>query len=149
MTGTLGEEGLYGFLTTVSKGRVAEVMCKTGCRDDLSYLLKQCVLQFGTLAADNALGNVIAKRHAHAGHFQRVCQTVVYEDASRQWEYLRLVLQPAKRCRENQSVVVAFKLRAVVVPLGMAVLLPQPFVRYQLFPVHNRLQNYKIIMNYT
>jgi hypothetical protein len=47
----------------------------------------------------------------------------MYEDAARQGEDLHLVLQTTKRCRENQSVIVALELRAVVMPLRVAVFL--------------------------
>ena len=60
----------------------------------------------------------------------------MYEDTSRQREYLRLVLQSAERCRKDQSVVVALKLRTVVMTLAMTVLLSESFVTDELFPVH-------------
>ena len=52
-------------------------------------------------------------------------EAVVNEDASRQWKHLSLVLQTAKRSRENQSVVVAFKLRPFVFLVRMKILLPK------------------------
>ena len=60
----------------------------------------------------------------------------MYEDASRQREHLRLVLQSAERCRKDQSVVVALKLRTVVMAFTMTVLLSESFVTDELFPVH-------------
>ena len=120
----------------MAKRRIAQVVRQTGCGHDLPYLLKQRVAQLRA-ALNDTLSHIVAKRHSHAGNLQRVCQSVVYEDASRQGEHLRLVLQASERCRENQSVIVTLKLRAVVVPFHMAVLLPQPLIRYQLFPVHH------------
>ena len=68
--------------------------------------------------------HVVAERHAHGGHFERVGEAVVHEDAARQGEHLRLVLQAAEGCREDETVVIALELRAVVVALQVAVLLP-------------------------
>ena len=72
--------------------------------------------------------DIVTERHAHTGHLQRVCEPVVHEDAARQGEYLCLVLQSAERSRENQTVVVAFELRPVVMSLGMPILLPESLV---------------------
>ena len=44
-------------------------------------------------------------------------QAVVYEDASRQWKYLCLVLQASERRREDQAVIVSLKRSPVVFPL--------------------------------
>jgi hypothetical protein len=52
----------------------------------------------------------------------------MYEYASWQREHLCFVLQSAEWGREDEPVIVAFKLGAVVVTFRMAVLLPQPFV---------------------
>ena len=64
-------------------------------------------------------------------------QPVVHEDAAGQGEHLRLVLQPAEGGRENKPVIVAFELRTVVVSLGVPMLLSEPFVAYQLLPIHH------------
>ena len=64
-------------------------------------------------------------------------EAVVNEDASWQRKLLCLVLQSAERGRENQSVVVAFKLRPFVFSVRMKILLSEPFVRYKLFPIHH------------
>ena len=55
-------------------------------------------------------------------------QPVVYKHATGKREDLRLVLQSAERGREDEPVVVALELRPVVMPLGVAVLLSEPFV---------------------
>jgi hypothetical protein len=52
----------------------------------------------------------------------------MYKNTSWQWEYLRLVLQSAKRCRKYQTVVIAFELGAIIVTLCVAMFLPQSFV---------------------
>ena len=64
-------------------------------------------------------------------------QAVVHKDASRQGEHLSLVLQASERSRKDQPVVVAFELRAVIMALRMTVLLTEPFVGYQLLPIHH------------
>ena len=133
---TLGKERLDGLLARVSEGRVAQVVGQTGCRNNLPDLREQRALQLGVLLHQQA-GYVAAQRHADAGHLQRVGQTVVHKDTARQGEHLCLVLQAAEGRRENQPVVVALELRAVVVPLQVPLLLSQPLVRYQLLPVHH------------
>ena len=103
-------------------------MSQAGSADDLSDLFKHRILQFGILFLNQPLSHIIAQRHSYAGHFQRVSQTVMYKNTSWQWEYLRLVLQPAKRRRKYQTVVIAFELGAIIVTLCVAMFLPQSFV---------------------
>jgi hypothetical protein len=55
-------------------------------------------------------------------------QSIVYEDAARQWEHLSLVLQPAEWSREDKTVVVALKLCPVIVSLAVTAFLSKPFV---------------------
>jgi hypothetical protein len=52
----------------------------------------------------------------------------MHEDASRQGEYLGLVLKPTEGSGENQAVIVAFELRSVVVALGVAMLLSETLI---------------------
>jgi hypothetical protein len=52
----------------------------------------------------------------------------MHEDASRQGEYLSLVLKPTEGSGENQAVIVAFELRSVVVALGVAMLLSETLI---------------------
>ena len=127
LAGTLGEEGLYGFLARMAEGRVAQIVCQAGGTHDGAYLLKERVFQFGTFLHDD-FRHVIAQRHAHARHLQTVRESVVHEDAARQGKHLRLVLQPAEGRREDETVVVAFELGAVIVPLGMFVFLAEALV---------------------
>ena len=84
------------------------------------------------------MDDIVTERHAHTGHLQRVCEPVVHEDAARQGEYLCLVLQSAERSREDKPVVIALKLRAIVVAIGMPVLLTETFVGNKLLPIHRR-----------
>lgn len=57
---------------------------------------------------------------------------------------MRFVLQTAEWSREYQAVIVALKFRAVVVAEAVSLLLPEPFVRYELFPVHHAT---KVLIN--
>ena len=99
-------------------------MSQTGGSHNLPNLLKKRILQFGMLH-DEFLGDVVAQRHADTCYLERVGQAVMHEDASRQGEYLGLVLKPTEGSGENQAVIVAFELRSVVVALGVAMLLSE------------------------
>ena len=85
-------------------------------------------LQFWVGGVDQPLGDIVTQRHTYAGHLERVRQTVMYKYAARQREYLCLVLQSTKRCRENQAVVVALKLSTVIVALDVALFLAESLV---------------------
>ena len=137
---SLGEECLDSFLAAVPEGRITHVVGQTGRRYNLPDLAEERIGQLRTLLHDG-MRHVVAQRHAHAGHFERMGQPVVYEDAARQGKHLCLVLQSAERCREDQPVVVAFELRPVVVPLRMALLLTEPAVGNQFYPVHNHCKS--------
>ncbi len=127
LAGSLREEGLYGFLAGMAKRRVAQVVCQTGSTHDGPYLLKERIFQFGTLL-HNTFRHVVTQGHAHARHLQTVGKPVVYEDAAWQRKHLRLVLQTAEGRGEDETVVVAFELGAVVVPLSMLVFLAEALV---------------------
>lgn len=60
----------------------------------------------------------------------------MYEDASREREYLCFILKTAERGGEDQTVVIALELRTVVMAWAMTVLLSETFVADELFPVH-------------
>jgi hypothetical protein len=122
---------------------VPQVVSQTGCCDNLSVFLKERILQF-RMPLDELLRYIITQRHTHTCHLQRVGQTVVYEDAARKWEYLRLVLQTTERGRKDQTVVVAFELRAVIMALRVAMFLPKALVGYQLLPIHH-IQDAKVM----
>ena len=120
----------------MSEGGIAQIVSQTGRGDNLSDLLKEGVLQFGMLASE-LCGYIVAQRHAHTGYLEGMGQTVMNEDATREGEHLCLVLQATERGRENETIVVAFELRTVVVTLGVAILLPQSLIGYQLLPIHH------------
>lgn len=137
------EKSLDGLLATMSEGRIAQVVSQTGRGDNLSDLLKEGALQFGVLAYELG-GYIVAQRHAHTGYLEGMSQTVMNEDATREGEHLCLVLQATERGRENETIVVAFELRTVIVTLGVAILLPQSLIGYQLLPIHHtKVQRYK------
>ena len=63
-------------------------------------------------------------------------ETVVYEDATGQGKHLRLVLQTAKGGGEDQSVVVALKIRAIFIDLVLRSLLAETSAGDEAGPVH-------------
>jgi membrane protein insertase Oxa1/YidC/SpoIIIJ len=81
--------------------------------------------------------NIITQRHTNTSHFERVSQSVVNKDATREWEYLGLILQTTEWCRENKSVVIALKLCTVVVSFRVSMLLTETLIRYKLLPIHH------------
>ena len=106
---SLGKIRLNGLFAGMAKGRIAQIVGKAGGGNNRTDFLEQRTLEFRM--SDNQLfGHIIAQRHAHAGHLKRVGEAVMHEDATWQRKHLRLVLQSAEGCRENQAVVVAFKL---------------------------------------
>ena len=137
-TSAFEEIGLHGLLAAMAERRIAQVVGKAGGRHNLSDLLEQRILKFW-VALGEYPGYIIAQRHAHTGYLQRVGEAVVDEDAAREGEHLCLVLQTTERSGENQTVVVAFKLRTIVVALGVAVFLPKALIGYQLLPIHHNL----------
>ncbi len=133
----LGEESLYSLLPGVTEGRVPHVVGQARRAHYGAYLGEERVGEF-RLPLRYCRRHVVAQRHSHARHLQAVCQAVMHEDAARQGEHLGLVLHPAEGRREDEAVVVALELAAVVVPLYVAVFLSQPFVGYELLPVHHK-----------
>ena len=82
-------------LPAVAERRVPQVMSQTGRTDNASHLSQVGIGQMGMLLQQYSAG-VVAQTASHAAYFQRVGQPVVYEYASGQREYLRLVLQAAE-----------------------------------------------------
>ena len=66
-------------------------------------------------------------------------EAVVDKDASRQGKHLCLVLQTTERSRENQAIVIALELCAIIVALRVAMLLSEALIGYQLLPIHHIL----------
>ena len=102
-------------------------MSQAGCTYDGSYLFYERILQVW-LFLDDPSGYVVTYRHANTRHLQTVGEAVVDEDAARQREDLRLVLQPAECRREDETVVIALEFRAVIVALCMLVFLTETLV---------------------
>ena len=130
----LAEVRADGFLSAVAEGRVPQVVGEAGSADDAAQLGEVRAVKLRVMAEDEA-AHVVAQTTAHAAHLQAVCEPVVYEDASRQREHLRLVLQAAERSGEDEAVVIALELGAVIA-LRLSVLLSKAFARQELFPLH-------------
>ena len=79
---TLAEERLYSLLAGVTERRIAHVVRQTRRANDGAKLLEERTREFGTNTLQGSR-HVVAKRHAHARHFERVSQSVVHEDAAR------------------------------------------------------------------
>ena len=134
----LREERLDSFLSRVSERWVSHVMSKTGCLHDGAYLLEKRIAQLRVLVCQPA-GHIITETLTQRGYLERVSEAVVYEDAAREWEHLRLVLKAAKGCRIDQPVAVALKLRAVIMTQSVPVLLSKTFITDKLLPVHDSI----------
>lgn len=128
---TFAEVGGDGTLARMAERWVAHVVCQTGGRDNGTYLGEEGAVQFGMLLSE-LVCHIIAQTAADAGHFERVGEAVMYENAAWQRENLRLVLHTAERSREDETVVVALELRAVVVAVDVQVFLPESLVGYKL-----------------
>ena len=85
--------------------------------------------------------HVVTQRPSHAGHFERVRQSVVHEDAAGEGKHLSLVLESAEGSREDETVVVALKFCAVVLALNVQMFLSEAFVGNELLPVHKKMKN--------
>ena len=133
--GALGEERLYGLLARVSERRVAHVVGQARRAHYRSNLRKQRVGQLRA-AFHHGVGHVVAQRQPHAGHLEAVRQAVVHEDAARQGEDLRLVLQAAEGCGEDKAVVVALEFRAVLGMVPMVFFQAEPLGGEKGMPVH-------------
>ena len=113
---------------------VAEVVGEAGSADDAAEFCEVSAVEFGMVLQDEA-ADVVAEAAAHAAYFEAVGEPVVHEDAARQGEDLCLVLQAAERCGEDEAVVVALKLSAVVAS-RLHIFLSQAFAGEELFPTH-------------
>jgi len=88
------------------------------------------------MEVNELMGDVVAKAAAYTCHFEGVGETVVDEDAARQWKDLCLVLEASEGGGEDETVVVAFELGTVVFAADVQVFLPKPFIRDKLKPIH-------------
>jgi len=116
-----------GPFARVAERRVAHVVCQAGSRHDGADFRQVALVKLG-MEGEQELGRIVAQRTPHARHFQAVRQSVVHEDASRKGKHLGLVLQASEGSGENQPVVVALELRAVVLPHLVEFLQAEPFV---------------------
>ena len=115
------------------EGGIAHIMCQTGRRDDRSDATPMRRI----LIVRQATRYVVAQTASHAAHLQTMRQAVVHKDILRQGEDLRFVLQSAKWCREDQTIVVSVKLRAHLhAPRELRSSCSKASVRDQLIPIH-------------
>ena len=127
LTFALGEICADGFLAGVTERRVAHIMRQACRRHNTAYLLKGRT-RVGVFLPQTPC-HFAAQRTPDGTHLQRMSKPVVHEDTPRQRKYLRLVLKPAKRRRENQTVIVALKLRTHVLFVRMVLLKTQSLSR--------------------
>ena len=123
-------------MSVLPSRRNVQTVRQTSSGYNLSYLLEKRVLQFWPFLT-YGFCYIAPKRHAYTCYLKTVGKAVVYKDASRERKHLGLVLKSAKWSRKNQSVVVAFELRPLVFPVRVEMLLPEPFIRNKLFPIHH------------
>ena len=122
-----GEERLNGLLAGVAEWRVAHVVSQPRALHDGANLLKQGAAQL-RMDVDEPARHIVAETLAERRYLERVRQAVMNEDAARQGEHLRLVLQTAERRRVDEAVAVTFEFRSVVVAQRVAQLLSEAFV---------------------
>ena len=82
------------------------------------------------------VSHVVAQAAPNTGYFQRVGEAVVDENAAWEGEHLCLVLHAPKRGGEDEAVVVALELGAVVAVTSVEVFLTKTFIGNKLKPVH-------------
>lgn len=111
----------------MTERRIAQVVCQTGRRYDGPRFGQMTVGQFGMFLYQGAR-HVVAERTSHAGNFQAVGQSVVYEYAAGERKHLCFVLQPPERCGEDKAVVIALEFRAVILAYLMIFLQSEAFV---------------------
>ena len=110
-------------------------MCQAGGRYDGTSFAQVASGQLRMLLQE-CPRNIDAQGTSYAGHLQPVGLPVVDEYASREREHLRFVLLTSERCREYKTVLIALEFRAVVFPDLVIFFQSQPFVGYQLLPIH-------------
>ena len=140
--GALAEKCRYGLFARMAERRIAKVMSQTSGGNDLpdSVDLPRPGLRAMTLAEhDGGLGG---ERAAHTGHFDRMRQSVVHEDAARKRKHLRLVLQTPEWRRKHQPVIVALEVAAHSAARIVIVFKPEALVAYQAVPVHFHRSRY-------
>ena len=88
---SFGEESLYGFLARMTERRVSHVVSEAGSTNDCANLFKQSVLQFRMFQLQT-LAYIVSQRLPETRHFQAMCESIMYKDAARKRENLRLIL---------------------------------------------------------
>ena len=134
LSASFAEVGSDGSLSAVSEGWVAEVVGETGGADDAAKFGEVCAVEFGASSEDEP-ADVVSEAASYATYFEAVGESVVDEDAAGQREDLRLVLQAAEWCGEDEPVVVALEFGSVIAA-SLHVFLSEPFAGEALFPFH-------------
>src|SRR5690606_63176 len=122
----------------MAKGRISQIMRKTGCRHYVSYLLKirNLLINIGILLLHKRVKQP-SQRTTYRGNLQAVREPIVHKYGSRQRKNLCFILKSAKRGRENQTVIISLKFRTCIqMIMGFTMLVSPPFSRNKLFPVH-------------
>ena len=88
---TLGKVGRDGTLTRMSKRRIAQVVSQTSCRHNTTNLPHKRSGQFG-VALQQCTAYPITQRTPHTSHLETVSQAIMHKHATRQGEYLCLIL---------------------------------------------------------
>ena len=132
---SLGKETGYSFLAGMAERRIAQIVRQACGRHDSPQRRGKARVEFGVTLHEH-LPRVDTQRTPHARHLKAVCKAVVHKHTPRQGEHLRLVLHAAERGRENQAVVIALKLRPVLLYRIVAFLEAVAFVGDKSVPVH-------------
>ena len=111
----LAEPFANGRFTRMTKRRVTDVVREAGGLHDRSEMVFVNVL-------GQILFNQMIHRNreaaAHARHFDAVSQAAVHMVIHRERVHLRLTAKAPERCRKNNTVVIAVKVRTVRVQIG-------------------------------
>lgn len=109
----IAEEIRQGILTSVSEGWIAQVMGQCCCSDDGAKIKQRESRGKFRVTLEQNFSNLLSQRPAHAGHFQAVGEPGVNKVMLWKRVNLSLVLQPAKRVRENDPIVILFKCTSI------------------------------------
>ena len=112
-------------------------MGETGGGDDVADMVKQPDPRLVGIFVAQRRRDDVGHRFADTGHFDRMGQSVVDEDAARQRKDLCLVLQAAKGRREDQTVVVAAEVGAGRAFLRVVIVFePEALIVDEFLPFH-------------
>ena len=121
----------------MSERRITQIMTETGCRDYIADIVEGGIKIRIIILLAQTYGNLMAERTSHRRDFKGVRQTIMDKYASRKRENLCLVLQSAKRRREDEPVIIALEVGTRMVAVVMKFFHPQTFVTYKSLPRHS------------